>query len=235
MSTVRNPSRLIIAVALVLAVVVVLLAWWFTTADPSDDGASSNDPTASQVDETARSDASPTALAEPDLSDVQWTYDSGRVYPFSETAGPVEWSEGQPAAGFAHSPDGAILAAFHICTRTGPPFSPETRLATIDDQMTEGPSRDSFRTTVENSLGNPYEEPEDVPVISGYIVHFYSDAGALVEIAVTQGELDAAFMLEVEWDEVQEDWRLHPPANGEDWQEEFRQVPTLEAFTAWGP
>lgn len=230
----RIPSRLIVVATLALAVVVAF-SWWLATTDPSDDEASSNDPTAFQADETEHADASPTAPTVPDLSDVQWTYDSGRAYPYSEAAGPAEWSAGQPAAGFAHSPGGAILAAFHICARSGPPFSPETRLATIDEQMTEGPSRDSFRTAVENSLNDPYQEPQDVPVVSGYIVHFYSDAGALVEIAITQGELDAAYILEVEWDEAQEDWRLHPPANGEDWQEEFRQIPTLEAFTAWGP
>lgn len=239
MPTTRTPSRFLLPAIVILALALIATAVWLV----ADGSRNRSDGTAQSTEEPSAGTGGPESAAaaptetqtEPDLSDVQWTYDSGRVFPFSQSAGPLEWAEGQPATGFAHTPDGALIASFHITSRTGPTFPLETRLSTIDEQVADSPGRDTFRAATEESADEPFEEPDEPAVVAGYLIHAYSDSSATVEIAMAQGDLLAAFILVVEWDEEQEDWRLLPPGNGEDWQQEFRQVPNLEAFTPWGP
>lgn len=228
---------LVVTLVLVVAAAAAGLAWYFETRPGDDTGDAAADSSATGSDSTESTAAPEATQTEPVLADVTWTYDSGIVFPFSESAGPAEWSEGEPATGFARNPGGALIAAYHISGRAGSSFPMETRLSTIDDQMTAGPNRDTFRAATEADAGQPEEEPEYPGIIAGYVLHSYTNAAANIEIAVGAQGTDflASFLLQVEWDSSIQDWRLLPPGNGEDWQWEFRQLESLDGFTPWGP
>lgn len=150
-------------------------------------------------------------------------------------AGPADSSEGRPATGFAHTPEGALIAALHCTGRLNGSFPLETRLAVIDDQMVDGPEREAFRAFV-LAEAEPHEPIGNQPaIVQGYLIHSYTQARTVVEIAIGQEELVASFILTLEWDRDADDWRLRPPANGEAWTYEFRQIHHPDAFTPWGP
>jgi hypothetical protein len=219
------------ALALVVAIAIAAVTVTWLVADSRDSGASPSDAEDASSAEAAADEPVETR-PDLDLSQVEWRYDGEQLYPYSSADGPAEWSEQGPATGFAHTPEGAVLAVFHIVSRTQSTMPLETRLATIDGQMVDDPARAIFRAAAESpDASEPSANPPSEQL--GYILHAYSATSAVVEIGVEQAELVAGFIFTAVWSEEAGDWLLYPPRLGDDWQSEFRRHSDTATFTPW--
>jgi len=174
-----NRRRVIIAavaaVAVIAAVVVTLTTRSGTSNHPPEATGGSKGCQASPETDTI-----PTAP--PD--DLQWKGIGSMEVPVSATAGPARFS-GDVWTCFAHSPMGAVIAAYDI---VGSLLSPQWRTA-AQDEIAPGPG---LRAFLADSQGQTYQPltPGEVVQPVGFEMITYTPAQATVETLAAAGNGD---------------------------------------------
>lgn len=230
----RRPSWLIAAVAAVAtaaaAVGVTLALTGGDDEGPADPVASgSPGASASSTDEAGAEGEGEPLTAAPETA---WVAESGVQVPVSEQFGPADVDEAGVPSGFAHSPEGALLAAAQITARTGAAFDPAVREAVVAACVT-GEETDVAAFADAVAEADPISAAE-AALIAGFDYLAYNPDEALIELAMDAGieGMYAAFRITVVW--TGDDWALQVPTNG-DWNTAVRPVENLDAFVPWGP
>jgi hypothetical protein len=169
-----------------------------------------------------------------------WQAFHGVRLPLSESDGPRHL-DGDLAAGFARTEQGALLAALHIAVRANAQWGPSVFEPTIERQVV-GPDKqallDATRRLYEQSrieAGLPDGAPlgEAFVVYEAYRWESFTPQAATVDIVsagpnTTGGTVRASTRIQVRWHDG--DWRVVAPLGG-DWGNTAVQVKSLDGYT----
>jgi len=222
----RGPASLVAAAAFGLAVV-VMLVWLLAmpASPPAPPGhAASRHATATTPSTlpppaaATSSDAAPALVEDQAPTGVQWRLYQGVALPFSRANGPGTVN-GDVAAGYAHNPEGALLAATQIGVRYL--VAPDWQAVTAAS-VAPGPGR--------ASLGTP--TPGTYLQIAGYQFVTYTPQTAVVQL-VSQASSGAYQVVTntVAWSGG--DWKLVLQANGSS-SPTAQVVSSVAGFIVWG-
>ena len=236
--------RLMLPAAAVAAVLLVAgLAFALTGRSPA-----SRSPAA-----TAPAPASPAGAAGPgslgqpqvprvSLASVRWSGFYGVELPVSAQAGPYDTSGGM-AAGFAHSPLGALLAAVNIGVRANAQWGPRIFTAVIRGQVT-GPDAaallagcqaayDQAAQSGQVTGGQPLGTVDVTEQAFRWVA--YTPAAAILDL-VSAGPgsngatVRASVQMEAVWDGG--DWKVVAPPGG-DWGNSAAELSSLAGYTVF--
>ena len=176
------------------------------------------------------------------LASVRWSGFYGVELPVSAQAGPYDTSGGV-AAGFAHTPLGALLAAVNIGVRANAQWGPRIFTAVIRGQVT-GPDAAALLASCQAA----YDQAAQSRQVAGGqplgTVHVteqafrwitYSPAAANLALAVAGpgdggATVRASVQMEVVWDGG--DWKVVAPPGG-DWGNSAAGLSSLAGYTAF--
>lgn len=222
----RSRNALLLAggfIALVvICLVVVLVSTSGTDQTSGPGGPAAQD--AGEVDQTIPTSAPP---------GVTWTYFRGVALPQSRTYGPTR-IEGDVAAGYEHSPTGALLAATNISTRYS--FGAGWR-EVLEQQTAPGPGRKSWTAFRTQHPINPNEQVTAGAYgqFSGFRFVNYTPELATIQIATqfaAYGGAQQATILTVQW--TGQDWVLVLQPDGFP-SPRATDVSQPTDYTPWGP
>ena len=176
------------------------------------------------------------------LASVRWSGFYGVELPVSAQAGPYDTSGGV-AAGFAHTPLGALLAAVNIGVRANAQWGPRIFTAVIRGQVT-GPDAaallagcqaayDQAAQSGQVTGGQPLGTVDVTEQAFRWIT--YTPAAAILDLAVAGpgdggATVRASVQMEVVWDGG--DWKVVAPPGG-DWGNSAAELSSLVGYTAF--
>ena len=203
---------------------------------------------------TATAPASPAGAAGPgsqdrprvprvSLASVRWSGFYGVELPVSAQAGPFGTSGGV-AAGFAHTPLGALLAAVNIGVRANAQWGPRIFTTVIRGQVT-GPDAAALLAGCQaaydqaaQSAGVTRGQPLGTVNVTEQAFRWitYTPAAAILDLAVAGPGADgatvrASVQMQVVWDGG--DWKVVAPPGG-DWGNSAAELSSLAGYTAFG-
>lgn len=210
----------------VLAVAAAVIGLW-----PSDDPGPGGTPAPPST--SAETSALPTAIPSAPPGDVTWQpVGHGRV-PVSRSAGPARVQDGT-ASGFAHSPEGALIAAAQLNVRAAFSSGRASWEPTIENQFLPGVDRDRLLTAM-RSVSEQAGESGEVSPISGYIYQSYSPDTAVIAL-VYRAEISGSTVYQVVTNTLRwsnGDWRMVAPPGGS-WTSVSRPATDLAGVVTWG-
>ena len=201
----------------------------------------------------ATATASPAAAAGPgsqgqsqvpqvSLAGVRWSSFYGVELPVSAQAGPYDTSAGV-AAGFAHTPLGALLAAVNIGVRANAQWGPQIFTTVIRSQVT-GPDAGALLAGCQAAYGQAAQsdgvtggQPLGTVDVTEQAFRWitYTPAAAILDL-VSAGPggngatVRASVEVEVVWDGG--DWKVVAPPGG-DWGNSAAKLSSLAGYTAF--
>jgi hypothetical protein len=191
--------------------------------------------------------AGPGSLGQPQvprvsLASVRWSGFYGVELPVSAQAGPYDTSGGT-AAGFAHSPLGALLAAVNIGVRANAQWGPRIFTAVIRGQVT-GPDAaallagcqaayDQAAQSGQVTGGQPLGTVDVTEQAFRWVA--YTPAAAILDLAVagpgsSGATVRASVQMEAVWDGG--DWKVVAPPGG-DWGNSAAELSSLAGYTVF--
>ena len=173
-------------------------------------------------------------------ADLAWTTVAGIALPTSATAGPRQTQDGL-AAGFSHTPAGAVLAAVHLLVRTSPQVGPAVFGPPLRDQVV-GTDADAMRAVVAEDYRQLAGDTATGPVgqlsatLAGAALASYTDQAAQLDLLTAAVDATgtaryAATSIAMAWTGT--DWALVAPPQGR-WDTSVRPV-TAQQATAYPP
>ena len=241
MTRAAGGRRLLLPAAAVAAVLLATgLAFALTGRPPASRGPAA----------TAPAPASPAGAAGPgqpqvprvSLASVRWSGFYGVELPVSAQAGPYD-SSGGVAAGFAHTPLGALLAAVNIGVRANAQWGPRIFTAVIRRQVT-GPDAAALLAGCQaaydqaaQSAGVTGGQPLGTVDVTEQAFRWvaYTPAAAILDL-VSAGPgsngatVRASVQMEAVWDGG--DWKVGAPPGG-DWGNSATELSSLAGYTAF--
>ncbi|HEX5292704.1 MAG TPA: hypothetical protein VFX25_27860 [Streptosporangiaceae bacterium] len=230
---------------LAVAIVVVVLAGGLALAVSLRPPASSRAATTPVVSASQRGTASARGLGQPrvpqiSLAGLRWYDFHGVELPFSATAGPRDIRR-EIAAGFAHDPLGALLAAVNIAVRANAQWGPRIFTTVIRGQIT-GPGAaallancQTFYDQASRSEGVTGGQPLGHVHVAEEAFRWvaYTPAAAVIDLVSAapgpQGTtVRASTQLQVVWDGG--DWKVIAPPGG-DWGNSAAELSSLSGYT----
>ena len=177
------------------------------------------------------------------LAGVRWSGFYGVELPVSAQAGPFDTSGGGVAAGFAHTPLGALLAAVNIGVRANAQWGPRIFTTVIRGQVT-GPDAAALLAGCQAAYdqaaqsdgvtgGQPLGTVDVTEQAFRWIT--YTPAAAILDL-VSAGPgsngatVRASVQMEVVWDGG--DWKVVAPPGG-DWGNSAAELSSLAGYTAF--
>lgn len=210
----------------VICLVVVLVSSGSSNNQPSSPA---GPPPAAQnsgdVDQTIPTSAPP---------GVAWTYFRGVALPQSRTYGPTRVN-GDVAAGYEHSPTGALLAATNISVRYRRGLGWRE---VLEQQTAAGPGRSAWIAVRAQHPLNPNDPPASAASygqFSGFRFVNYTPELATIQVATkfaAYGGAQQMSTLTVQWNG--QDWVLVLQPNGSP-SPQAMVITAADQFTAWGP
>lgn len=164
---------------------------------------------------------------------VRWELTGQQAVPGSDVDGPRR-RDGKTAAGFSHTPTGALIAAAQIAIRSAHIAGRESWEPTITRQFV--PSADRERLLVALRQAPPEQpEPGELAPIAGYIYQSYSPDTAVIGIVsrAPGGGQPRYQVLTVTLLWRDGDWRMQAPPGGS-WLSLSRQASDLTGVVEWG-
>jgi hypothetical protein len=216
----RRTRRLVLLVA---GTSVVICALVYPLGLYANSRLNDNAPPASTAGTTGTStlpSATPTAVVLP--ANTTWTTVAGVALPISATAGPQRREHGL-AAGFAHTPAGAVLAAVHLLVNTTPQVGSAVFETTLRDQVIGADAaamREAVRADYRALGGNP---ATGAPIgtlpaaLTGVRVTSFTGTAARIDLLTVAVDATgtarfAATPVGVAW--TGDDWALKAPPAG---------------------
>lgn len=196
--------------------------------------------TASPTAKAAPSQAKPTESTEPVAtavptstpSDMSWSLFDGIALPSSVTAGPTR-VDGAVHAGFAHTPEGALIADAQIAVRYL--ATPGTGWRDVlAQQVVQGPGVEAYtKERIAAGLGNvAHVDTAGVGQIVGFRFVTYTPSVAVIQVVVrfpSSGQYQVATNT-VDW--LDGDWKLQLLPDGSS-ASTIQQVNDLAGFVPW--
>jgi hypothetical protein len=230
-----RPRFLIAAAFLVLvAGLGVAIAVWPNNDDPADPPApapiaASAGPGASSVAAAAL----PTALPTRPPADVTWQLAGQNSVPVSKSAGPRSTDAGV-ASGYAHTPEGALVAAAQTAARSAFSAGKKSWEPTVQRQFVPGADRDRLLAALRAAPEQPADPGELSPLV-GYIYQAYTPDTAVIGLVYRAPGTDArgyhVVTTTLQWRD--EDWKMVAPPGGT-WLSVNRQASDLSGVVEWG-
>jgi hypothetical protein len=178
------------------------------------------------------------------LASVRWSGFYGVELPVSAQAGPSGTSGGV-AAGFAHTPLGALLAAVNIGVRANAQWGPRIFTTVIRGQVT-GPDAAALLASCQaaydqaaQSAGVTRGQPLGTVDVTEEAFRWitYTPAAAILDLAVAGpgagaggATVRASVQMQVVWDGG--DWKVVAPPGG-DWGNSAAELSSLAGYTAF--
>ncbi|TDO55023.1 hypothetical protein EV643_101817 [Kribbella sp. VKM Ac-2527] len=154
-----------------------------------------------------------------------WDVSRRVVVPRSRTAGPAKVDADGFRRCFAHSPSGALFAAYNAISAIG---DQRKAVATVGKLMLPGPDTDALLRELRQESPNEFTDPTQ---LAGYRVLDASRDRFTVMLALPVQSEYVSATLTLAWHEG--DWRLAPPAPGEPVGAPYSQHRDLAGFVAW--
>jgi hypothetical protein len=241
---VTGARRLILPAAAVAAVLLSAgLAFDLTGHPPAPRNPAAAPPaSASPADAAGLGSQGQPQVPRMNLASVQWSSFYGVELPVSAQAGPFSTSGGV-AAGFAHTPLGALLAAVNIGVRANAQWGPQIFTAVIRRQVT-GPDAAALLAACQAAYDQAAQSGHIVGGQPLGTVHVteqafrwitYTPAAAILDL-VSAGPGDsgttvrASVQMEAVWDGG--DWKAVAPPGG-DWGNSAAALSSLAGYTAF--
>ncbi|PWU52736.1 hypothetical protein DLJ47_17950 [Micromonospora sp. S4605] len=221
--------------ALMLLVVIagVLIAVLAPGGDGNDvgDGRSPASPAPAESDPEQ---SLPTAMPTTAPAGVQWELVGPLAVPASATAGPKQIT-GTSASGFAHTPEGALIAAAQISTRASYSLGRDYWEPTIESQFVPGPDRDRMLAELRASDTSPADLGSQSQ-IAGFSYQSYTPDTAVIGLVLRAPSAGTpryhVLSLTLLWQNG--DWRMQAPPGGA-WISVNRVTSDLTGVVEWGP
>ena len=215
----RRTRRLVLVVAGTGAVICALVYPLGLYANSRLDDNAPTTPTATMP---AQVSGSPSTSAVVLPADTTWTAVAGVALPVSATAGPLRRDHGL-AAGFAHTPAGALLAAVHLLVNTTPQVGSAVFEPTLHTQVV-GENAAAMRAAVEadyrqlggdSVTGGPAGSL--TAALAGVRMAAYSDAASSIDLLTVAVDASGtarfvATPVDLAW--TGSDWALLAPPAG---------------------
>jgi len=196
-----------------------------TTAPPPTSATPAAEPTAEQP--------GPTAVPTVPPADVRWELVGQTAVPVSDTAGPTRIAGGT-AAGYAHTPEGALIAAAQLATRAGLSAGRDSWEPTIEQQFEPGPDRDRLLAALRDAADTP-AGPGELSQLAGYLYQSWTPDTAVIGLAFRAPSAGTpryhVLSLTLRWRDG--DWRMVAPPGGA-WTSVNRQTTDLTGVVEWG-
>ncbi|MDQ1245812.1 MAG: hypothetical protein QG597_179 [Actinomycetota bacterium] len=159
---------------------------------------------------------------------VTWSLYKGVALPVSATAGPRDL-DGDVAAGYAHTPTGALVAAAQVSSRYG---IADNWRSVVDRSIARGPGRDVWIATRSKYDKLASVSPGTYCQITGFSFIDYQPSRAVIQLAnrCSSGQLQTV-PITVSWQDG--DWKLVLQPDGSP--SPMNQViPSLDGYVVWG-
>jgi hypothetical protein len=178
----------------------------------------------------------PSAVPTVPPAGVTWQLVGEKAVPVSAEHGPRTVSGGT-AAGYTHTPEGALLAASQIVARSGHAAGKASWEPTVEKQFMEGPDRDRLLANL-RSVPEAQPAPGDLSPLMGYLYQSYTPDTAVIGLVYRSpgtggGPTQRHHILTttVLWRDG--DWKMQPPPGGS-WLSVNRQATDLTGVVKWG-
>jgi hypothetical protein len=224
-------SGFLLAAAVVGAIVLAAVALSVTLAF-RDKGTAPDRSAQAPVTSTGEPAPGTTATPTEAPTDVRWEAVHGVVLPYSRSAGPRR-VDGPVAAGYTHTPTGALIAAAQLSTRASPVFTPGYE-TTVRDQVVPSRDRDTFLENLRAQVQVPPAAGE-TGQLAGFLFNSYTPVAATVTLAFRMPSAEPTPTYQVATFTVLwrgGDWRLVAPPGGS-YLSVVRPAPTLTGFVLW--
>jgi hypothetical protein len=154
-----------------------------------------------------------------------WDVSRRVVVPRSRTSGPAKVDADGFRHCFAHSPSGALFAAYNAISAMG---DQRKAVATVGKLMLPGPDTDALLRELRQESPSEFTDPTH---LAGYRVLDASRDRFTVMLALPVQSEYVSATLTLAWHEG--DWRLAPPRPGEPVGAPYSQHRDLDGFVAW--
>lgn len=177
--------------------------------------------------------ALPTAIPTTAPQGVRWELVRSLPVPVSDTAGPTQLT-GTTAAGFAHTPEGALIAAAQISTRASYSLGREHWEPTLEHQFVPSPDRDQMLATLRTTDTSP-SDPGSLSQIAGFSYQSYTSDTAVIGLVlrVPSAGTPRYHVLSTTLLWRDGDWRMQAPPGGA-WASVNRVTNDLTGVVEWG-
>ena len=178
-------------------------------------------------------DTLPTAIPTVVPRDVTWNLLGQRALPVSASAGPRNITD-TTASGYAHSPEGALIAAVQLGARGSFSSGREVWEPTITRQWQPSPDRDKYLAGLRQVPESEKAKPGELSALVGYRYLSYTPDTAVVSLIrkAPGRETYHATVATLVW--ADGDWRYVAPAGG-NWMSVRSEIQDLTGVVEWGP
>ncbi|MEU4778278.1 hypothetical protein [Micromonospora sp. NPDC023633] len=230
----------IAAAALLLAVILIgVLVAVFAIANNTRDnlsggGAATSTPTpgSTPAESSTTAPGAPQAVPTAPPADVRWELFGQTAVPVSASAGPSR--TGETASGYAHTPEGALIAAAQISKRAAHSAGRQSWEPTIQQQFEPNADRDRLLAALREAGDTP-AEPGELSQLVGYQYQSYTPDTAVIGLVYRAPAAGTpryhVLSLTLVWRDG--DWRMVPPPGGA-WTSINRMTSDLTGVIEWG-
>lgn len=214
--------------AAVLVAAVVIAVW------PSDDGPDATTappPVPAGTSPTGGDTPLPTAIPSKPPTDVTWQLVGQKAVPVSRSAGPRSVRDGV-AAGYARTPNGALVAAAQLSARSGHSTGRDSWEPTITRQFVPGADRDQLLASL-RAAPAATPAPGELSPLAGYVYQAYTPDTAVIGLVYRSSGAATYHVTTTTMMWRDGDWKMVAPPGGS-WLSVNRQALDLTGVTAWG-
>lgn len=227
----------IASAALALIVVIAGIIVAVSALRDDDQGAdplSSTPPSSPAPGDSTPPQALPTMVPTTAPVGVRWELVGPMAVPISATAGPKQVTD-TTASGFAHTPEGALIAAAQIGTRSSYSLGRKYWEPTIEHQFVPSADRDRMLATLRASDSSP-SDPGSLSQLAGFSYQSYTPDTAVIGLLFRAPSAGTpryhVLSLTLLWRDG--DWRMQAPPGGA-WVSVNRVANDLTGTVEWGP
>ncbi|MER7164917.1 hypothetical protein ABT336_02410 [Micromonospora sp. NPDC000207] len=200
-----------------------------TSAPPAGPTRAGGDPSQALPTEESPAEVPTTAP-----NGVTWELVGPLAAPVSTSAGPKQVTE-TSAVGFAHTPEGALIAATQILVRSTFTLGRKHWEPTIERQFVPSDDRDRLLAEL-RALDSSQVDPGAFSQIAGFSYQSYTPDTAVIGLVLRAPSTGApqyhVLSLTLLWRDG--DWRMQAPPGGS-WGSVNRRTDDLTGVVAWGP
>ncbi len=225
----------IASAALVLIVIIagiIVAVSWLGNDDGT--GTTGTPPAGPAPAETTAPQTLPTTVPSTPPADVRWELVGPLPVPVSTTAGPTRVTD-TTASGFAHTPEGALIAAAQISMRSSYSLGRDYWEPTIERQFAPSADRDRLLAEMRGSDSSRADAGSQSH-IAGFSYQSYTADTAVIGLVLRAPSAGTpryhVLSLVVLW--RNNDWQMQAPPGGA-WASVNRNTSDLTGVVEWGP
>ncbi|MGC5033803.1 hypothetical protein [Micromonospora sp. DT229] len=176
----------------------------------------------------------PTAVPTAAPNGIRWELIGPIAVPVSDSAGPKQTTD-TTASGYAHSPEGALMAAAQIMVRSSHTLGRERWEPTIEQQFVPSADRNKLLAELRAADTGP-ADPGALSQIAGFSYQSYTPDTAVIGLVLRAPSAGTpryhVLSLTLLWRDG--DWRMQAPPGGT-WLSVNRVTDSLSGVVQWGP